>query len=234
MPRAPTATPIAAPPASSHTTSPMMGSGLVPCAPCWLSRVTAEDGRRVVQARLALEHPGEDRRQRQPPQHGEDRGGVGRREDRAEEQCLPPAQAEQPVRAGRDHADADDDPHGGQRDRRGGGPPGVLPVGGEAAFRQDQHQRDKPERLGQVRVVEPDAEAALAERQAESEEDEECGQAGAVRQPGRHDGREHRGRADQQVESEGARCHTFSIRAGRGVLVKADAPGRPPGDRRCR
>jgi len=68
----------------------------------------------------------------------------------------------------------------------------------------------------------------------ESEEDEEGGQAGAVRQPGRHDGREHRGRADQQVESEGARCHTFSIRAGRGVLVKAYGPERPPGDRRCR
>jgi hypothetical protein len=123
--------------------------------------------------------------------------------------------------------------HGGQRDRRGGGLPGVCPVGGEAALRQDQHERAEPERLGQVRVVEPDAKAALAERQPESEEDEEGGQAGAVRQPGRHDGREHRGRADQQVESEGARCHTFSIRAGRGVPVQAHAPGRPPGDRRC-
>ena len=41
MPRRPTATPIAAPPTSSQTTSPTIGSGPVPCAPCWLSRVTA-------------------------------------------------------------------------------------------------------------------------------------------------------------------------------------------------
>ena len=41
MPRRPTATPIAAPPASSHATSPMMCSGSGPCPPCWLSRVTA-------------------------------------------------------------------------------------------------------------------------------------------------------------------------------------------------
>ena len=194
VPSRPTATPIAAPPASCQATCADDQQRRRPVPGVLAEQGDAEHGQRVVQAGLALEHAAEQRGQRQPAQHGEDGGRVGRREHGAEQQRLPPAEAEHPVRARGDHPDADGDTDGGQQHRGRRGPPGVLPVGGQAALGEDQHEGTEAEGLGEPRVVEPDADAVLAEREAEPEEDEQRGQAKAVRQPGRHDGRDDRGR----------------------------------------
>ena len=67
----------------------------------------------------------------------------------------------------------------GRGDRR----PDRRPAGGQPALGQDQHQGGVAEDCGELGVVELDAEAALAEHQAEPEVEQQRGQAGADGQP---------------------------------------------------
>ena len=56
---------------------------------------------------------------------------------------------------------------------------------------------------------------ALAEHQANPEEDEQRGQPGAVREPCRHDRGEHGDSADEEVEPKRPRCHRVSTTVAR-------------------
>ena len=86
-----------------------------------------------------------------------------------------------PARASpRHHRDADGDAdrrqHDGERQRR----PDDRPAGGQPALGQDQRQREQPEVGGELVVGELDAEARLADRQADGQVDEQRRQPGAV------------------------------------------------------
>ena len=76
----------------------------------------------------------------------------------------------------------------------------MRPVGGQAALGKDQHKGARPQRLRQLGVVEPYADARLAKRQPQSEEAEQRGQADLVGDPGRHDGDQHHDCANEQHE----------------------------------
>ena len=95
--------------------------------------------------------------QRRVPQHREDRRRVGRGDRRADDQRLERAEVEEPGGgdAGdhRGHDRADDR----QRDRGPDHRPDLLPAGGQAALEEDQDQADRPQRPGQLDVVELDA-----------------------------------------------------------------------------
>ena len=86
----------ATPMPSSQTISP--AKPRTPWLAPTLTRVTRTIVGRVVEAGLGLERAGQPPRQRHPAQHREDRGGVGRRGDRAEQHRELPAQAEHEVR----------------------------------------------------------------------------------------------------------------------------------------
>ena len=166
-----------------------------------------EHGRRVVEPRLALQHAGQPGRQRQLAQHREHRGGIGRREHRAEQQRVPPAQVQQQAGRRRDHHDTHHHPHSGQAQRHGSRGAGMSPVGRQAALGQDQHQRAETQRLRQPGIIEPDARACLAQSQAQAQEHQQARQADPVRRPGRGDRHEHHDGADQQDETKVACRH---------------------------
>ena len=127
------------------------------------------DGRCVVEARLRLERAGQPLGQRQRPEHGEHRRGVGGRADRAEQDGQLPRQAEQVVGADGHDRDRHRDPDGRQRQAEPDARAHLSPVGGEAALGQDDRQRPEPERVGELRVVEGDPEGtALAEQRRRS------------------------------------------------------------------
>ena len=151
-------------------------------------------GDRVVEPALALE----DRRQpaghRGGAQRAEDRGRVGRRDDRADQEALAQRQVEQQRR--RDAADraGDHHPDAGQHHRRLHHPPDGLDVGGEPALEQDDRQADERDLLGQVGVVEVHAAGPVlpdqdphAQEQQQRRGAEPVGEA-RCRDPGEQDG----------------------------------------------
>jgi len=124
---------------------------------------------------------------RQPAQGGENGGGVGRTHDRAEQDAVEPAEAEQPHRRGRDHGHAHPDPergqHGADRHRRAH----VRPPGGQPAFGQDQHQGQQPQGAAQAGVAEVNPESGLTEQHPQAEVEQEAGQAKSSRRADRQD-----------------------------------------------
>ena len=159
MPSRPTATPIAAPPASSHATSPMMCSGSGPCAPCWLSRVTAStDGGsfRPDSPSSIPERIGGSGSLRSTEKTAA--ASVGARTAPRSSASRQPRPSSQCVHAATTPM-LTTTPTVASAMAAGAAFLRVLPVGGEAALGQDQHERAEAERLGEVRVVEPDADA---------------------------------------------------------------------------
>ena len=188
---------------------------------------------RVVEPGLPLQHSGQPGRQRQLAQHREHRGGIGRRQHRAQQQRLPPAQVQQPAGRRRDHHHAHHHPHRGQAQRRGTRGAGTRPAGRQPPLGQDQHQRAEAQRLRQPGIIEPDADACLAQGQAQAQEHQQARQADPVRHPGRDDRREHHRGADEQDQTEIASRHAVSASAHPGGMPVATSLPRsaPPAGR---
>ena len=125
-----------------------------------------DDGGSVVEARLGLERAGQALGQRHHPQHREDRRRVRGRADGAQQDRQLPGQAEEEVRADRDHGDRHGHAEGRQRQPQPDAGPHLPPVGGETTFGQDDRQRPEAERVGQLGVVERDRERARPRRAA--------------------------------------------------------------------
>jgi hypothetical protein len=81
------------------------------------------------------------------------------------------------------HPDADHNAQSGQCDAQPQRRPHLRPARGEAALGQDQDQGGEPERLGERGVVEPDAEAGLADRDADSQVEQQRRETEADRHP---------------------------------------------------
>jgi hypothetical protein len=207
-----------------------------------MSAEAAEQGhrehrRRVVKPRFPFQRAGQPGRKRQLAQHREHRGGVGRREHRAEQQGLPPAQIQQPARRQRDREHAHQHPDRGQAQRRRSRGAGMSPAGRQPALGQDQHQRAEPQRLRQRGIIEPDTNARLPQSQPQAQEKEQSRQADSVRYPGRHDRREHHYGADQQDETKingrHGRLRIVRSRASRWWLPVSPISGHQQCDQRC-
>ena len=76
------------------------------------------------------------------------------------------------------------------------------PPGGEAAVGEDEDERGDAERLGEAGVVEPDAQARLAQRHPDPEVDQQRGQADAGGQAYREHGDEDDARTDAEQEGQ--------------------------------
>ena len=132
------------------------------------------DGRGVVETGLGLQGAGQPARQRHPTQHGEHRGRVGRRGDRAQQHRDLPAQPEHVVAEHRHHRHAHGDADGRQRDAQPHHRPDLRPRRGQATFGQDQDQRGEAERVRDLGVVELEAEPGLPQRDADEQVDEQA------------------------------------------------------------
>ena len=146
------------------------------------------DGRRVVRARLRAQERGEPPAQRREAQRGEDGGGVGRADHRAEEERGRGGEVEQRVgrrardRGGHGHAEGAEET--GRCEHRAD----VAPVRREPALEQDREEPDHADGAGQLRVVEVDpADALRAEQHSEPEEGDEQGEPEAARRHGGDD-----------------------------------------------
>jgi hypothetical protein len=121
-------------------------------------------------------------------QQREHRGGVGRTDDRADQQPLGPVQIQDPAgrqardQAGDQHAEAGERGGGRQRD------PKALQAGAHAAVEQDHRQRRGPRQIGQPVIVEDDAAGSvLAGQHADHQEHQQQRHAEARRDHGRQD-----------------------------------------------
>ena len=106
------------------------------------------------------------------------------------------------VRRHRRHEHADADPHRGEhaghRDRR----PDVVPARRQAALREDEDERGKPQYLRQCLVVEVDAEDVLTEQQADREVEQQARETRARRQADGDDREQQDPGPDEQHEVE--------------------------------
>lgn len=203
-PSHPTARPIAAPPTSSATamsaTTPQLDS---PAGGAQAEEGHEDDDGWVVETGLDLEDAGQPAGEWHAAQHGEDGCGVGRGEDRSDDEGDLPGEPEQDVRCDGHDADRDEHPDGGQARRGCDGASDAAPLGGDATLDEDEDEGGIPEDLGQERVVIGDADCAIAQHEADPQVDEERGQARPDRQAhGRHAEEDHP-RADEQPDREG-------------------------------
>ena len=179
----------------------------------------------IVEARLALERPGELAPNVSEAHRREDRSGVGRRNDATEQDCLRPGEVEQLVRreAGqqRRHRDADR-----AQERRGDRDPAHAPPRGrEAALVEDRDEADDADRARELRVVELDpARPVGPEQHPESDEGDECGDTGPRRAEPDEDARGEHAADDQQ---EGPGFHALSSLLRRNAGTAARASRRP-------
>ena len=158
-----------------------------------------DDRGRVVEAGLGLQQAGHPPGQRQHAQHREHRRRVGRRHDGAEQQRELPVHAEQQVRAGGGDHHADHHAEGGERAR---GREHLADVGEarrQTALDQDDGQRGGAEVPGEFDVVELQAEAVLADGDADEQEEQQAGEA----HPGRHAGADDAGEQHEAADQQG-------------------------------
>ena len=136
-----------------------------------------EHGRGIVAARLQLQHRPQASAEADPArtQDREHRGGIGGRDDPAEQHPLQQAEAEDEARQPAEHHGAEEDADARQRDTRSEYRRDVAPAGAEASAEQDERQRDDPDGSGQLDVVELDPQHTLGA--GEHPEDEEQQQA---------------------------------------------------------
>ena len=158
-----------------------------------------DDRGRVVEARLGLEHPGQPPGQRHRAQHREHRRGVGRGQNRADEQGHLPRQVEQLLGEEPDDGDRHDAPRP-STGRRPGATTSRMPdhrVVSPPSARMRMSAR-VAQHLGEVDVAEVDAQAALADGEAEAEVEQQGRQTGPGRDPHRDEGEQHDDGAEQQ------------------------------------
>ena len=178
------------------------------------------DRDRVVEARLALERPGEATPHVRVAERREDCRRVGRRDDAAEQDRLGPVEVEEGVRRRAGEERGDDDPDGAQKRCRNGDVAEAAPRGREAALVEDRDEADDADLARQLGVVELDpAGAVRPEQHPEGEEGDERRHACARRAEADGDAGGQHG-ADEQ--EHGALVHACHSR------------GRPAGPRRSR
>ena len=159
-----------------------------------------EHDRGVVEARLRLEHPRDaaaaaarGAAPRRRPRHRSRRA----RRPRGRRSYHDQTAARAPRRP--TTSDRHGDPDGGEHRGRGDRAPDAGPLRRQPTLDEDEDERGVPEHLGQLLVVVADAEAGLAEDQADAEVDEQRGQAGPHRQAHRR----HRDDEDEAADEQG-------------------------------
>lgn len=158
-----------------------------------------DDHRGVVEAGLGLQDARHARGEGYFPQHREDGRRVRRGHHRADDERLPPFQADQIVGGRGRHSDAHRDADQCQRGGRRQGRLDFLPLRAEAALGQDHDQGRVPDDLRQFGVVEVDvADPVLAHGDAYAEVDEQAGEPAARRDTNRCHRDEQNERADEQ------------------------------------
>jgi hypothetical protein len=158
-----------------------------------------DDDRGVVEAGLRLQNARHARGEGDFAQHREDGGRVRGGDDRPDDECLPPFQPDQIVRARRGDPDAYRD--AGQCQRGGGGQRrfDVLPLRAQSALGEDHDEGRVSDDLGEFGVVEADvADAVLAHGDADAQVHEQAGEPAARGDPDRCHGDEQDERADEQ------------------------------------
>jgi hypothetical protein len=137
---------------------------------------------RVVEPRLALERVDDPARQRGAAQDAEHRGAVRRGQDRAEQQPEQWRQAEERHRRDAREHRGDDRAHDRQRERRPQHRSQVGEVRAEAAFEEDQRERERPDPARGLIVVEPDPAGPVgANGDPDRQEQDERGEAKPLR-----------------------------------------------------
>ena len=148
----------------------------------------------------------------------------------ASSRANPQRRAQQPDGDRGGHPDADPDADGGQGDPRPDRPPHVRPPGGQPTLGQDDDQRGDAEVLGELGVLELDAEAALPQREAQRQVQQEAGQPEPVGHPERHGRDEHDDRPDRQGDGDGG----VHRRSPHGAVFRAERPTPSARAERCR
>ena len=160
------------------------------------------DARRVVRARLALQHAPEPAAETRHPQRREHRGCVRRRDDCPEQERGGPREREHGARGERGDRRGHDDADGAERRGRNDDAAERPPRCRDAALEQDHREPDDADRARQVDVGEVDAaDAVAAEQHPEPQEHDEHRHAGAPGQRRGCDRREQHGAHDQDQRS---------------------------------
>ena len=163
-----------------------------------------QHGDRIVGARFDFERRADARTQLQPAgaQQEEHGRGVGRGDDRAEQQRFDRAEPEQPVRGDAGQRRRDDDAERRQQQGRREHAAERLAARAQAAVEQDHRERERAEPIGQLVVVEADAARPVdAGEHAEHEEHQQQRRAETARDQARSDTGQHqrRGAGEQPV-----------------------------------
>ncbi len=158
-----------------------------------------EDRDRIVRAGFDLQCRAHAVAQRDAAdaQEEEDGSGIGRRQDRAEEQALQEGQPEQELRHQAEDKRGDEDADDGQGYGGKGGDTQRRQAGLEAGIEQDDGERDRADEVGRLAIVEGDAEPVLACDQTDQEEDEQQRGAEAKADQAREDRGDNERRTDE-------------------------------------
>ena len=168
---------------------------------------------RVVAARLGLERACEPARDVREAERREHRGGIGRRDDRPQQERFEPREVEERLRENpsdeRCHYHADR----AQEARGHGDLPQPPPRGLEAALVEDQPEPDRARLARELSVVEVDPSGPVgAEQHPEAEERDEHRQAGARRPEGQGDA-ETQDQADDEEGEAFVHAPILAVRA---------------------
>ena len=154
----------------------------------------------VVHARLGREHGCEPAPETCDAQRREDRGGIRRPDDGAEQERLRPGEVEEGACGGAGDEHRHDDPDGAEQERWAEHGPYVAPVRRQTALEEDRDQADDPDRACELRVVEVDPARTLrAEQHSEPEERDQQREAKAARRDRGRDGDEQDAARDQDL-----------------------------------
>ena len=170
-----------------------------------------EDRReRVVDPALELEHRLDATAQTDASHGGEDRRGVGRRDDGSDQERGAPVHVEGHVGGHRRNAGRDRHAERREQHRGASDPPHRRHVGQQASLEQDQRERDRSRIADERRVVEVDASRpVLAEQHPEPEEQQQRRGAEPVDEARRDGAYEQHRDADEQRLWDVQRCLPF-------------------------
>jgi hypothetical protein len=155
-----------------HQEDDDLGPGLAPHQQDLHQNDGEEDRDRIVDAGFDLQRGIDARSQPQPTrvQQEEDRGGIGGGDDGAHQQRFGQAQAQRPRRRRRGQRSGDEHAHGRQHPGRPDHVAEDLEPGSQAAVEQDEPERHRADGVGNLHVVELDAEwAGLAGRHSDDQ-----------------------------------------------------------------
>jgi hypothetical protein len=148
------------------------------------------DRHRVIAARLGLERPRDATADVRESQGREHRGGVGRSDDRPQQDRLKPGEVEQGAGDSTGHERTHDHPDGAEQRGRYRNLPQPSPRSLQASLVQDQPESDDSDLTGQLGVIELDPSGTIrAQQHSEAKERDEHRQPGARCPQRDHDAR---------------------------------------------